>query len=156
VAFGQNFNLTDLGGVMTRQEFGAILFIGLSLFVGSILLLIRQVEAEFLPDLAGFEPSDSSGIYPTEEAKPSRSILVGTAEPSDESGKLTRSTSPLSINTASPKDLQALPGIGPELARRMVLHRQQLGPFTSFEQLLDVKGIGHVKLNRLKPYISFH
>jgi len=54
------------------------------------------------------------------------------------------------------KDLQDLPGIGPELARRIVSYRQQIGTFKSLEQLLDIKGIGPVKLARLKPYISFH
>lgn len=144
---------------MTRQEFGAILFIGFSLFVGAVILLIRQADADFLPDLARFEAPDSSSVHPIKEAEAPRhlpSVLTSSTENFDESGKQAKSISSLSINTASLKDLQNLPGIGPELARRIVSYRQQIGTFISIEQLLDVKGIGQVKLNRLKPYISFH
>jgi competence protein ComEA len=39
-------------------------------------------------------------------------------------------------------ELDALPGIGPVLAQRIVDHRTAQGPFTSVEQLDDVPGIG--------------
>jgi competence protein ComEA len=50
--------------------------------------------------------------------------------------------SPLSLNTATVADLDALPGIGPVLAQRIVDHRSAHGPFTSVAQLEDVPGIG--------------
>jgi competence protein ComEA len=46
------------------------------------------------------------------------------------------------LNVAGVTQLDALPGIGPVLAERIVAHRQQNGPFTSVEQLLEVSGIG--------------
>ncbi|MGY1631213.1 ComEA family DNA-binding protein [Geodermatophilus sp. SYSU D01186] len=46
------------------------------------------------------------------------------------------------LNTATAADLDALPGIGPVLAQRIVDHRAQQGRFTSVEQLDDVPGIG--------------
>ncbi|WP_222268564.1 ComEA family DNA-binding protein [Modestobacter marinus] len=49
---------------------------------------------------------------------------------------------PLDLNTATVADLDALPGIGPVLAQRIVDHRTAQGPFTSVEQLDDVDGIG--------------
>jgi competence protein ComEA len=48
----------------------------------------------------------------------------------------------LDLNTATVADLDALPGIGPVLAQRIVDHRTAHGPFTSVEQLDDVSGIG--------------
>jgi competence protein ComEA len=48
----------------------------------------------------------------------------------------------LALNTATVTDLDALPGIGPVLAQRIVDHRSAHGPFTSVEQLDDVSGIG--------------
>jgi competence protein ComEA len=48
----------------------------------------------------------------------------------------------LDLNTATVGDLDALPGIGPVLAQRIVDHRTAHGPFTSVEQLDDVSGIG--------------
>ncbi|WP_138733080.1 ComEA family DNA-binding protein [Modestobacter excelsi] len=49
---------------------------------------------------------------------------------------------PVDLNTATAADLDALPGIGPVLAQRIVDHRTANGPFTSVDQLDDVSGIG--------------
>jgi competence protein ComEA len=46
------------------------------------------------------------------------------------------------LNTAGVSELDALPGIGPVLAQRIVDHRSAQGPFTSVDQLDDVPGIG--------------
>jgi competence protein ComEA len=48
----------------------------------------------------------------------------------------------LDLNTATAADLDALPGIGPVLAQRIVDHRTAHGRFTSVDQLDDVSGIG--------------
>jgi competence protein ComEA len=48
----------------------------------------------------------------------------------------------LDLNTATVADLDALPGIGPVLAQRIIDHRTASGPFASVEQLDDVEGIG--------------
>jgi competence protein ComEA len=52
------------------------------------------------------------------------------------------SAGPLDLNTAGVAELDALPGIGPVLAQRIVDHRTREGPFTSVDQLDDVPGIG--------------
>jgi competence protein ComEA len=48
----------------------------------------------------------------------------------------------LDLNAATAAELDALPGIGPVLAQRIVDHRSAQGPFTSVDQLDDVSGIG--------------
>ena len=49
---------------------------------------------------------------------------------------------PVDLNTADAAELDALPGIGPVLAQRIVDHRDEQGPFRSVDQLDDVPGIG--------------
>jgi competence protein ComEA len=48
----------------------------------------------------------------------------------------------LDLNAATAAELDALPGIGPVLAQRIIDHRSAHGPFTSVDQLDDVSGIG--------------
>ena len=51
----------------------------------------------------------------------------------------------IDINRASPEDFEKLPGIGPELARRIVTFREKHGPFRRVEDLLAIRGIGNKK-----------
>jgi competence protein ComEA len=60
---------------------------------------------------------------------------------------------PLDLNTASAADLEALPGLGPALAQRIVDYRRQHGPFKKIEDLEQVPGLGPKKLERLKPQL---
>ena len=60
---------------------------------------------------------------------------------------------PININTASEKELDALPGIGPAIARKIVEHRSTQ-PFTKIEDIMLVKGIGKKKFAKLKELIT--
>jgi competence protein ComEA len=60
---------------------------------------------------------------------------------------------PLPLNSASAQDLDALPGIGPVLADRIVAWRTQHGPFASVDSLTDVPGIGPAMLARLADLV---
>ena len=60
---------------------------------------------------------------------------------------------PININTANENELDALPGIGPAIARRIVEHRSSQ-PFTKIEDIILVKGIGEKKFAKLKELIT--
>ena len=60
----------------------------------------------------------------------------------------------VNINTADADELDALPGIGPVLARRIIDWRTANGPFTDPEQLLEVDGIGQATLDGLRDHIT--
>ncbi|MEX2457102.1 MAG: phospholipase D-like domain-containing protein, partial [Balneolaceae bacterium] len=49
---------------------------------------------------------------------------------------------PININTADNNTLQALTGIGPAFAERIVQYRQKNGGFNDVEELIDIRGIG--------------
>ena len=53
------------------------------------------------------------------------------------------------INTATEKQLSSLPGIGPQMAKRIIEAR----PFKSIQELKRVKGIGDKKFERLKSHV---
>ena len=62
-----------------------------------------------------------------------------------------RLAAPLNINTASAAELEDLPGIGPALATAIVEHRRRSGPFSTVDELVEVSGIGPVKLEQIRP-----
>lgn len=61
---------------------------------------------------------------------------------------------PVDLNTAEQEDLERLPGIGEELARRILAYREETGGFTSLEELMNVSGIGEKKFAALDGYIT--
>ena len=54
------------------------------------------------------------------------------------------------VNRASAKEFEALDGIGPVLASRIVSYRKANGPFATIEELLKVPGIGAGTLSKFK------
>ncbi|MCX7750709.1 MAG: 5'-nucleotidase C-terminal domain-containing protein [Candidatus Bipolaricaulota bacterium] len=60
----------------------------------------------------------------------------------------------LNINTASQKELETLPRIGPTLAQRIIEYREAKGGFKALEELLEVKGIGPAIFAGIRDQIS--
>lgn len=56
----------------------------------------------------------------------------------------------LDLNRASAEELEAIPGIGPALARALVEHRKARGPFSSWGEVDAVPGVGPVLLEKLR------
>jgi len=60
---------------------------------------------------------------------------------------------PLDLNTATAAELDALPGIGPATAQRILDYRQAHGPFHSVEELDAVPGIGPSRIAQLRGLV---
>ncbi len=60
---------------------------------------------------------------------------------------------PINLNTATVAELDALPGVGPATAQAIVASRAR-SRFTSTDDLLDIRGIGEKKLERIRPYVT--
>ena len=60
----------------------------------------------------------------------------------------------LDLNRATEQDFDALPGIGPQLAERIMEYRQSVGAFHSLDELRAVKGIGKKKFERIRPLVT--
>jgi len=59
----------------------------------------------------------------------------------------------ININTAKINTLTRLPGIGLKTAKKIILLRKKKKKFNSIDELLEIKGIGKKKLNKIKKYL---
>jgi competence protein ComEA len=60
---------------------------------------------------------------------------------------------PVSLSSATAEQLDALPGIGPVTAQKIIGYRQQHGPFTSVEALDAIPGIGPARIADLQGLV---
>lgn len=73
-------------------------------------------------------------------------ISTSMPEPGTSAGRV-------DLNRATARELDALPGIGPVLAARIIDHREHAGRFRRIEDLLAVRGIGPRLFERLRPRV---
>jgi DNA uptake protein ComE-like DNA-binding protein len=59
------------------------------------------------------------------------------------------------LDEATASQIEALPGIGPAIAKRIIMDRDTAGPFGSLGALCRVRGIGPATVKRLAPMVTF-
>ncbi len=74
-------------------------------------------------------------------------VPSGGAAPPPESGLI-------NLNWATQVELESLPGIGPEMAKRILDYRDQNGPFESIEAIQEISGIGPATYARIQNLIT--
>ena len=97
--------------------------------------MLHRVLASILVSLFAFAPL---------------AVFAQDATPARVSG---RDVGVVNLNTASQAELEALPGIGPKTAERILEYRQKNGSFKKIEDLMNVKGIGEKSFLKLKPLL---
>jgi competence protein ComEA len=60
---------------------------------------------------------------------------------------------PVDLNTATVAQLDALPGVGPVIAARIIAWRQENGRFSTVDDLSEVQGIGDATMTKLRPLV---
>ncbi|KJC63436.1 competence protein ComEA [Agreia bicolorata] len=93
--------------------------------------------------------TDGEQVYaPAVGELPPMSASGGAAAPGESA------SGAVNLNTADSATLETLPRIGPETAKKIIAYRDEHGPFTSIDQLLEVPGIGQKTLDGLRDAAS--
>jgi comEA protein len=122
----------------TSQETKALIFLLLALIIGGGITIYKKSNPHLAPELiSGGTEKAGMNVIGKEAFKSKRSKI----------------NSKININSASNKELENLPGIGPVLANRIVKLRESKGKFKKMDELLEVKGIGLKKLEAIKKWV---
>ena len=97
------------------------------------------------------DPEDSSLISDLEIKKSVLELSDTIAYVKKNYSSLTEKS--IDINTAGMNELVRLPGIGEKTAEKIIELRIKRGKFKRIEELMDVKGIGEVKFNKIKKFL---
>jgi len=95
-----------------------------------------------LPSTGGTDSSPGPGTDTTSPDSPDTSSGNGS------------DTELVNINIASLDELIALPSIGPALAQRIIDYREENGPFSTIEDIMNVSGIGTSIFDEIKDLIT--
>ncbi|MCU0718452.1 MAG: helix-hairpin-helix domain-containing protein [Pirellula sp.] len=57
------------------------------------------------------------------------------------------------LNLATPDELDLIPGVGEKMAADIISLREEIGGFTTIEDLQKIRGIKKAKLAAISPYV---
>lgn len=148
---------------LTETELKVNLFLLVILFVGIIIKLFNwEIE---IPEKTTFNYSKSDSIFYSTSALNAASIEnkafdskqessdfnKGNFNPTVKKPKLAEKS--INLNNADLEELAMLPGIGVKTAEKILAYRRASGGFSSINELMEVKGIGDSKFEKIKKYI---
>lgn len=164
-----------------RHAFIAILLLSAALCASLTMLVQQSTRIEELQQAAGAQaavgaqsdddatdaspqPTDASSSSTSEmpsegadtsvESSATSSASAQTSDPQGQHSSAPSEPALLDLNTADLEALDAIKGIGPVTAQRILDHRAAIGRFASVDQLLDVKGIGPKTLETLRTQVT--
>jgi len=115
-----------------RNEQIILLILCTTLLVGLIVTYLDKEDSDSIPD---FEVRKNAvAVPPPQESEKAAELLID-------------------LNKATAKDLERLPGIGPQIATRIIAYRDQNGAFKKIDDITKVSGIGPKTLERLRPHL---
>lgn len=118
---------------LNRRERTALLLLTATFLVGSIIAGLKRARVIRAASAVSVVQSAAADTAAADSALPA---------------------GPIDLNTASARQLEALPGIGPVLAGRILEYRRLHGGFKSVRQLRQVSGIGPKRLAALEGLVT--
>jgi competence protein ComEA len=125
------------------------------LIVGIVIRYLDSKDPDRIPD---FEVRKNAVEVPLpdENISSTSSLTHGQSQVEIPSPK--ESVSPvmelIDINSATAKEFERLPGIGPQIAGRIVAYREKNGAFKRVDDITKVRGIGPKTLERLRSHLT--
>ncbi len=87
-------------------------------------------------------------------SRPRPGVVGVAASGAGAGGTAGGASGPVSLSSATAADLEALDGVGPALAARIIAWRDSHGGFSSVDALDEVPGIGPARMEALRPHLT--
>jgi len=137
----------------STQEKRFILFLFFTFIIGESVAYYRQISAA--DSLRGWrQQNELIRGFKTQREKLSEKKEAKAVLP-DPGQQLLKAKliAKLDLNSANIEELQTLDRIGPVLAKKIVLYRDQNGAFNSVDDLLRINGVGPKTLARIRDHV---
>lgn len=128
-----------MNGIYKKLIAIPVVIIIISLYLIGANLLKRIDRVDEVADVVPTSQTNQEEVQKTEE---------------EEDKELDAIADKININTATESELMLLDGIGETLAARIVARRENVGTFTSVDQLLEIEGLGEAKFNDIKDFVT--
>jgi hypothetical protein len=140
--------------VITASERKALLFLSAVVALGTG---VRVVNARIPPPSQADSTALALQLALVDSARTGKGGRKGRAKgPARKSpAELLAAQAPIDLDTASPAQIELLPGIGKVVASRIAANRDSFGAFGSLEAVTRVKGVGPALSERIRPYVTF-
>jgi comEA protein len=146
----------------TSEEIKVILFFIVLIAAGAVYKFYRDNDS--IPNKHTYTKQDSlffQILGDTQAVAPQHDSLFNSADAASGMSAIKRESphkgsipeKSVNINRASVKELTLLPGIGEKTAEKIIAYRNQAGSFKSIAQIMEVKGIGVKKFEKMKRFI---
>jgi len=145
----------------TRAERKALLFLGTVIALGASVRAFRIYSSRSPAAASGREALEAQ----IQAADSARQAKFGKSKSRRGGGSArtagrrrrpeARPPSRVDLDVATEPEIEALRGVGPSLARRIVADRDSFGPFGSVDGLRRVRGIGPALVARLDTTVTF-
>jgi DNA uptake protein ComE-like DNA-binding protein len=136
----------------TPRQLLLLLLVVLGAGVGLATGQWRRAHPDLVDRLERLDRPAAPAALPAPPAPPARTHAPRERARGASAGPRRRAAVPIDVNRAGERELATLPGVGATLAARIVAARAG-GPFATLDDLRRVRGLGRVRLERLRPLV---
>jgi len=142
---------------MKSEKGQSLVMVGVALFLlAGLCLYLGLSQPKISSGVLVETPTTAvqSGTTTGSAAGRSAASRTATAAQTTASGNAGTVSYPVNLNTATFEELTAIQGIGDQRAAAILAYREQIGKYTSVEQIKDIRGIGDGLYAKIAPYLT--